>query len=203
MNNINIISKAEILSQTEGFVFFWHSPSPFSQWHPAIFTVNGVLFTSAEQFMMYCKAKLFGDEEVAKALLLLNDEQGSVLRRFIDGELSSFMIVSNYATKNQWDFNQKKIKQLGRQVKGYNEKDWVAKRVVYVTRGNKEKFTQNPELKAYLLATGNTRLVEANPYDKIWSCGLKETDPCAKTPVKWPGLDLLGEILTVLRHNIR
>ncbi|WP_342357260.1 hypothetical protein [Paenibacillus barcinonensis] len=33
----------------EKFTFFWHTASPFSQWHPADFIVNGVQYTSAEQ----------------------------------------------------------------------------------------------------------------------------------------------------------
>ena len=40
----------------ERFTFFFRSASPFSQWHPAEFEVNGVLFNCAEQFMMYQKA---------------------------------------------------------------------------------------------------------------------------------------------------
>ena len=35
-----------------------------SQWYPCQFAVDGVTCTSAEQYMMAEKAKLFGDEEI-------------------------------------------------------------------------------------------------------------------------------------------
>jgi len=53
----------------EKFTFFWQTESPFSQWHPARFVVDGVSFNCAEQYMMYGKAMLFGDEEVAQKIL--------------------------------------------------------------------------------------------------------------------------------------
>lgn len=53
----------------EKFTFFWRTESPFSQWHPARFILNGITFNCVEQYMMYAKAKLFGDEEMAKLIL--------------------------------------------------------------------------------------------------------------------------------------
>ncbi|UPK45063.1 NADAR family protein [Paenibacillus pabuli] len=53
----------------EKFTFFWRTASPFSQWHPADFTVNGVHYTSAEQYMMHQKALLFGDQIIAEKIL--------------------------------------------------------------------------------------------------------------------------------------
>lgn len=40
----------------EKFTFFFRSESPFSQWHPSEFKVDGVHFNCCEQFMMYQKA---------------------------------------------------------------------------------------------------------------------------------------------------
>jgi hypothetical protein len=51
------------------FTFFWQSESPFSQWHPAEFVVEGKRFVCAEQYMMHGKAVLFGDLEVARRIL--------------------------------------------------------------------------------------------------------------------------------------
>lgn len=53
----------------EKFTFFWRTQSPFSQWHPSRFIVGGIEFNCAEQYMMYMKAKLFGDEEMAQKIL--------------------------------------------------------------------------------------------------------------------------------------
>lgn len=56
-----------------GFTFFWRPDSPFSQWHPATFVVDGVTFANAEQFMMYGKAVRFGDHEIAAQILDVAD----------------------------------------------------------------------------------------------------------------------------------
>lgn len=53
----------------ERFHFFWRSASPFSQWHPATFTVDGVTYRCAEHFMMAGKARLFGDEATLARIL--------------------------------------------------------------------------------------------------------------------------------------
>ena len=51
------------------FTFFFTEASPFSQWYRATFVVDGVTFGCAEQYMMYGKAQLFGDAEVAAEIL--------------------------------------------------------------------------------------------------------------------------------------
>jgi ribA/ribD-fused uncharacterized protein len=53
----------------EKFTFFWKAHSPFSQWHPATFEIKGITFNCAEQAMMYGKAILFGDHEIAEQIL--------------------------------------------------------------------------------------------------------------------------------------
>lgn len=53
----------------EKFTFFWRTASPFSQWFPANFTVDGVHYTSAEQYMMHQKALLFGDQNAADKIM--------------------------------------------------------------------------------------------------------------------------------------
>lgn len=53
----------------EKFTFFWRTASPFSQWFLADFTVNGVQYTSAEQYMMHQKALLFNDQNNADKIM--------------------------------------------------------------------------------------------------------------------------------------
>jgi ribA/ribD-fused uncharacterized protein len=42
---------------------------PLSQWHKSNFSVEGTAFNCAEQFMMYRKAILFGDNAMAEKIL--------------------------------------------------------------------------------------------------------------------------------------
>ena len=60
------------------FLFFWgHQPERdgsagagcLSQWAPTPFTVDGVTFATAEHWMMWSKARLFGDEATAERVL--------------------------------------------------------------------------------------------------------------------------------------
>ncbi|WP_030486984.1 NADAR family protein [Micromonospora chokoriensis] len=60
------------------FLFFWgHQPEPdggvgagcLSQWWPAAFTIDELRFATAEHYMMWRKATLFGDRAVAEKIL--------------------------------------------------------------------------------------------------------------------------------------
>lgn len=53
----------------ERFTFFYRTQSPFSQWHPASFIVDGIRFNCTEQYMMYRKALLFQDQEAGRRIL--------------------------------------------------------------------------------------------------------------------------------------
>ena len=65
------------------------------------------------------------------------------------------------------------------------------------------KFSQNPDLKAKLVATGEKVLVEASPNDKIWGIGLRPNDPNVQDPTLWKGENLLGKCLMVVRGLIK
>ncbi|MCU6792373.1 NADAR family protein [Paenibacillus sp. WQ 127069] len=96
----------------EKFTFFYRTESPFSQWHPAEFVVSRVPFNCSEQFMMYQKAKLFKDEEMAEKILLAKSpaeqkQLGRMIRKFHKEEwemhCKQFVYDGNYAkfTQNQ------------------------------------------------------------------------------------------------------
>lgn len=93
-------------------------------------------------------------------------------------------------------------KALGRKVTPFDDKVWRREREAIVMAGSRAKFTQNEELRAALLATAGTTLVEASPYDRIWGIGLGASDPRAQDPSQWRGQNLLGQILTRLRDEL-
>ena len=93
-------------------------------------------------------------------------------------------------------------KELGRQVKGFDQKTWLAQRFEIVVEGNVAKFGSNPELRAFLLGTGKRILVEASPVDKIWGIGLAENNPDCSNPNLWKGENLLGFALMEARERL-
>ncbi|OAL60866.1 hypothetical protein A6R74_17525 [Halomonas sp. ALS9] len=94
-------------------------------------------------------------------------------------------------------------KKMGRSVVGFNKDIWVEIRFEIVVSANLAKFSQNPELKAFLLNTGDRVLVEASPVDKIWGIGLAADDPATSDPYKWQGLNLLGFALMCVRDQLK
>jgi ribA/ribD-fused uncharacterized protein len=194
--NDRIAISQSIAKSSEIFTFFWITKSPFSQWYKSKFTATTCLnegifdlfdqkkkhilqnlfpfdvqeYSSAEQFMMYHKAMIFLDREIAKQIMNTDDVR--------------------------------KIKNLGRQVKNYNEDVWKYFRSKIVYEGNKAKFIQNEELKKALFKTKGTTIVEAAPNDTIWGIGLTEDEPRALKRKTWLGKNLLGEILTQIRFEL-
>jgi len=94
-------------------------------------------------------------------------------------------------------------KKLGRLVNGYDDKVWSLIREELVFDICKAKFTQSAKMREELLNTGNTLLVEASPYDKIWGIGLGVEDPRSLDEAQWQGLNLLGQVLTNVREEIK
>lgn len=49
------------------YVFFWDGV--FSQWYPSDFIIDGQKYCTAEQYMMFKKAELFGDTTIAEKIM--------------------------------------------------------------------------------------------------------------------------------------
>ena len=92
-------------------------------------------------------------------------------------------------------------KKLGRLVKNYNDSTWNRVRYNIVKRGLFAKFSQNENLKEYLLKYKGYQIVEASPYDRIWGIGYYEQD--AINNINNWGENLLGKILTELAQEIK
>lgn len=177
--NLEDLQREYLQGNMYEYVFFWgHTPaqvgrvdgSCFSQWWQCEFTVDGVNYNSAEQYMMAEKARLFGDTKVEQKVLQV--------------------------------LHPKEIKALGRLVKGFNAEVWDANCFEIVKKGNMAKFTQNPTLLSYLLATKNKILVEASPVDKIWGIGMDKNNINSGNPMAWEGKNLLGFALTAVREAL-
>lgn len=93
-------------------------------------------------------------------------------------------------------------KKLGRQVKNFDDPLWKRSRLDIVVRGNEAKFSQHPDLRDFLLHTGDRVIVEASPYDRIWGIGMAATHEHAEQPARWKGLNLLGFALMEVRRRL-
>lgn len=154
--------------ENNNYTFFWKTDSVFSNWHPSVFTHEGITFNCSEQFMMYHKAKLFNDTEIMKKIMQTNSP--------------------------------KKQKELGRQVRNFNSEEWSKKCINIMKSGLKNKFQQNPEMLKKLFDTGNSIIVEASPFDRIWGIGY-DSDNAIDNINNW-GQNLLGKLLTDLRNDL-
>lgn len=96
----------------------------------------------------------------------------------------------------------KDVKDLGRQIKNFDAAAWDAKKYEIVKQGNYLKFSQNEELKQFLLQTKSKVLVEASPVDPVWGIGLAEDDAKANDPAGWRGQNLLGFALMEVRDEL-
>lgn len=97
----------------------------------------------------------------------------------------------------------KQIKALGRKVRGFDQTVWDRFKYPIVLDGNWCKFSQNQDLREFLLSTGDSVLVEASPYDSIWGIHLSVDAPEAQDPMKWHGQNLLGFALMEVRDELR
>jgi ribA/ribD-fused uncharacterized protein len=156
--------------ESKKVIGFWHKEHFMSQWHPVKFTENNITFSNCEQYMMYHKALLFKDNEVAEKILKTTDPA--------------------------------KMKKYGREVKNFDEDIWKENRSRIVTQCNYLKFSQNKDLAAKLLETGDAVLAEASPYDKIWGIGMTSDNKDMQDSSKWKGLNLLGYALMDVRKQL-
>ncbi|MNJ86155.1 Swarming motility protein YbiA [compost metagenome] len=168
-----------IAQENADYLFFWgHQPSKdgsiiktcMSQWWPAQFQEDGVLYRTAEHYMMIQKAKLFDDQEILLKML------------------------QKVAPKD--------VKDLGRQIRNFDPEIWDKHKFRIVKQGNYLKFSQDEQLKQFLLQTKNKVLVEASPVDPVWGIGLAEDAPNALNPKEWRGENLLGFALMEVRDEL-
>ena len=76
---------------SDNIVFFWKQPSEFSQWTTSTFTVDGDVYSCAEQYMMAEKAKMFSDHDARNRIMKATSPDvmkkiGRTIRNFVASE---------------------------------------------------------------------------------------------------------------------
>jgi hypothetical protein len=168
--------------------FYSHNIGPFkefSNWYPSNFyllecVANGneerytttVLFNSGEQAIMTVKAVLFNDVKAYKKL-----------------------------TEND-QITPKECKKIGRNIVGFDDEIWDKSMIPLVTRVLYHKFKFNEELRDKLLGTDDKIIAEMTAEDSRWGTGVDPNDIRANNPSEWPGLNILGHILMLIRYKL-
>ncbi|GAA0727044.1 NADAR domain-containing protein [Aquimarina litoralis] len=119
---------------------------------------------------------------MAKKAILFNDE--TMLQKIID---------CNHPME---------AKQFGRKVKNFDPEIWNQHKYEIVKEGNFHKFSQNEEMKQFLLDTKNRIIIEASPRDRIWGIGMGQANEKAQNPNLWRGQNLLGFALMEVRDEL-
>lgn len=125
------------LKNSDFLLFYGHkitdtlTEACLSQWYPCCFEVDGDIYTSAEQYMMAEKAKLFGDIETREAILNTSDPRKckSLGRK-----------VKNF-DKAVWDKNKRRIVERGNTEKFMQNDDL---REYLLSTGNKVLVEASP-----------------------------------------------------------
>jgi ribA/ribD-fused uncharacterized protein len=108
------------MKTTDKGIYFWSGI--YSQWSTSIFKIDEQNYSSAEQYMMYKKAMLFEDEEVANAIMRTNNprEQKALGRkvRDFDGDVwnrvcRDYVYEANYAKFTQDETLLKQLMETG------------------------------------------------------------------------------------------
>ncbi|MGC9536639.1 NADAR family protein [Streptomyces sp. UG1] len=115
-------------------------------------------------------------------------------RLFGDGEAERRVLCAAHPSQ---------AKKAGRLVRGFDDATWERERFRIVVEGSIHKFSAHPDLRDFLLATGERVLVEASPVDRVWGIGLAAGDEGAADPERWRGPNLLGFALMVARGRLR
>lgn len=144
--------------------YFWHE-KPFTQWtvsdnqfkfsedvaHYAGSGVPGTQeveysFSSTEQWMMWRKARLFGDNELARVMLETSDPKTV---KDLGRKVANF-------NQEAWDKYKLDIVIAGNYLKFDQNPEW------------KERLTQVVRNRQYF--------VEASPYDRVWGIGIRASE---------------------------
>jgi len=187
------MNKSKMLKASDTIAFYGHSPNAkynyMSNFYPCPITIpntfniteldefDNLEFASSEQLFMFMKCITFLESNREKNIITL--------------------------LKILQETTPSKVKELGRQVSGFNETIWDKHKYNCMMFAVTNKFQQNKTIKTQLLQTDNKYLIEASPYDKVWGIGLNASNPDVLDKSKWKGLNLLGNVLMEVRNNLK
>ncbi len=157
---------------SEDAVAFFSSQSPLSNFFQSPFVLNGVTYDCVERYYQKAKAEFFNDQLAAISIMRAD--------------------TARECYRQGRNLEQKRDVSSWRQQK--------ATEVMY--KGLTAKFSQSTYLKHFLLYTEDKTLIEANPNDRYWSCGLGLKNPLVASKEDWRGENVLGNLLMKVRGDL-
>ena len=98
--------------------------------------------------------------------------------------------------------NPGKMLAVAKKIRGFDQSKWNLVSKDVMKTGLRAKFTQHKKCQEFLRNTGDRRLIEANPNDKIWSAGIHMFHENINNHTKWPGTNWLGDCLEEIRTEL-
>ncbi|KAH6686864.1 hypothetical protein F5X68DRAFT_232197 [Plectosphaerella plurivora] len=180
---------------TPAIFFFKDDELPygcFCQWYRCSFRdpESGLEFSSAEQWMMWNKAKMADDKASMREIMKTSSplEQKNMGR-----DVKGFEPA-------EWDKVKFDVVVKGNMMK-FTQGDDGAYSKSTATFDNGEEPTPRP-LREILMASGDKYLCEALHFDRVWGIGYSEAEAGKMSRSKW-GENLLGQALCVVRDRLR
>ena len=93
-------------------------------------------------------------------------------------------------------------KNLATNIPDFDERNWNLQQHNVMKSIVTAKFSQNDNLKEFLLSTGDKELIEGNPNDLYWSSGLSIYNRKIWNKNMWRGQNQLGTILEEIRSSL-
>ncbi|KAF1752962.1 hypothetical protein GCK72_019517 [Caenorhabditis remanei] len=170
-------------NQYRKFVLFYKSECVFSNFYPVEFTASPIqennsriekvlTFNCSEQYFMYHKALLVGDEGIAEKIM------------------------------NETDPKKMKVWGRRLEMSEQHLQQWskMSREIMYCAC--LAKFSKDASCRKTMFRTHGMKLVEASPGDRIWGIGLDKNDKRCEDERTWRGTNWLGEILDRVRDEL-
>ena len=129
----------------------------------------------------------------------VEDKTYSSMEQFLMHSKAMWFQDVKVAEKIMESQSPKEQKRLGRQVSGFDEVIWDRCRERILQVGLMAKFSQNQEMRKWLLATQGSKLAEASPRDLVYGIGVSAEDARSVPSANWKGANLLGKSLQRIR----
>ena len=136
-----------------------------------------------------------------KANMLIDGKLYTSVEQFFQYQKATCLENPEVANKIISNDDPKVQHRLGKSLQGQHWDQHKAK--LTMETAIRAKFQQNDFLKTKLLNTNDKLLIECNPYDKYWSCGLKISNDEADNANHWKGKNVMGTILCNVRGSLK